>query len=125
MSTTFIKLSLLFQYLSIFEKGTFLRKFTISMAIIIGLWGAAFSFMAWFPCFPVKEYWDLFGSEGVCYAFGSKYAAPFAAMYECHAGMNMVFDIIVLVLPVPLYFSKDISRQTRNGLVGLFVMGVV
>jgi hypothetical protein len=125
MSTTFIKLSLLFQYLGIFEKGTLQRQFTIGMDVLIGLWGIAFSFIAWFPCFPAPGYWNLLTEKATCYGYGSRYAAEFTAIYECHAGLNMVFDIVVLAIPIPIYLAKDVSRRTRFGLIGLFVMGTM
>lgn len=125
MSTTFIKLSLLFQYLNIFHKGTRRRQVTIGVFVLIGVWGIVFSFMAWFPCFPVSGYWNFLTEDATCYGFGSEYAANFVSIYECHAGMNMVFDVIVLALPMSIYFEKDTTRQVRLGLIGLFIMGTM
>jgi len=60
-----------------------------------------------------------------CYAFGSRYAASFTATYESHAGFNVIFDLIVLAIPVPIYLEKGNSTRTRRGLLGLFIMGVM
>ncbi|RDW67060.1 hypothetical protein BP5796_09809 [Coleophoma crateriformis] len=125
MSTTFIKLSLLFQYLSIFDRQSRERQFTIFMAVVIALWGIAFSFMAWFPCFPVSGYWSFLTESATCYGFGSKYAAGFTMIYECHAGLNMAFDVIVLVIPIPLYFEKSATPRVRMGLIGMFLLGTI
>lgn len=125
-STVFIKLSLLCQYLRIFEKGTFLRKLTICAAYTIGVWGSIFAFIAWFPCFPPKLFWSLGPEVGMkCYAYGSRYAAAFTTTFEVHAGLNVVFDIVVLAIPVPLYFEKGATNQRRAGLLGLGAMGTL
>ncbi|ORY70040.1 uncharacterized protein BCR38DRAFT_520903 [Pseudomassariella vexata] len=124
MSTMLMKLSLLFQYLRIFKQGTFLRRFTIVMIVVIALWGAAFSFISWVPCFPIAGYWDLTISAK-CYGYGSPYAKEFAQTFETHAGMNMIFDIIVLGIPISIYFEKGSSAGTRMRLLGLFAMGTV
>jgi hypothetical protein len=125
MSTAFIKLALLFQYLDFFPKRSFQRRFTICIAVLIGLWGAAFTFMGWFPCFPVDEYWNVLRDSGTCYGYGSSYATSFVATYEFHSGLNMIFDVIVLAIPIPIYFTKDTSRRTRLGLIGLFITGIM
>lgn len=99
------------------------------MAVLIGLWGVGFSFTAWFPCFPVSAYWNfndwVHMEDAKCYAFGSKYAAEFTAIYEIHGGFNMVFDIVVLGLPVFIYLGKDLTGPERRGLLALFVMGTL
>lgn len=35
----------------------------------------------------------------------------------------MVFDLIVLSIPIPIYFKEDSSKRTRMGLLSLFAMG--
>ncbi len=65
-----IKLSLLLQYLRIYERGR-MRIFCRAMIGIISIWGLVFSFMAWFPCFPVRAYWDWEITEATCYAWGT------------------------------------------------------
>lgn len=55
-TTVLIKLSLLLQYLRLFRTG-YRRIVVIVMIVIVSLWGSVFSFMAWFPCFPVKGFW--------------------------------------------------------------------
>ena len=70
MSTALIKLSLLFQYLRMFERGL-TRTLCIGMIVIISCWGIAYSIMAWFPCFPIQAYWDWSITNAKCYAYGS------------------------------------------------------
>lgn len=117
-STTFIKLSLLCQYLRIYEPGTTTRRLCIILMIIIGLWGSAFMFMSWFPCFPVNKFWDL-SSGGFCYGFGIAFDFQ---LYVVHNALNMVFDLMVLVMPIGLYFRKNTPLKTRLGMTGLLIL---
>ncbi|KAK2009286.1 hypothetical protein LZ32DRAFT_630976 [Colletotrichum eremochloae] len=37
----------------------------------------------------------------------------------------MVLDFLILILPIPLLFRKDSARRTKNGLLGLFFIGIL
>ncbi|KAI1212119.1 uncharacterized protein F4807DRAFT_417604 [Annulohypoxylon truncatum] len=123
MSTTFIKISLLFQYLRVFHTG-YLRTICIIMLVIVGLWGTVYSAIAWVPCVPVSGYWKL-GMEAKCYGFGSRNANEFYKSYLSHTAVNMVLDMIVFTIPIPLYFQRDTIRRTKLGLVGVVSTGAV
>lgn len=51
-STALIKISLLLQYLRVFERGTWTYRGTQLLVTIISLWGFSFGFIAWFSCLP-------------------------------------------------------------------------
>ncbi|KAI1372507.1 hypothetical protein F4677DRAFT_432442 [Hypoxylon crocopeplum] len=123
VSTTFIKMSLLFQYLRVYRSGN-MRTICMIMLVVVGLWGAAYSFMGWVPCFPVSGYWNM-GITAKCYAFGSMNANEFFKTYVSHTVVNTVLDMIVFAIPVPLYFQQGTVRRTKVGLVGLITMGAV
>ncbi|KAI1453230.1 hypothetical protein F4805DRAFT_444380 [Annulohypoxylon moriforme] len=123
MSTTFIKISLLFQYLRVFQSGH-MRTICIAMMVVIGLWGAGYSLMAWVPCIPVNGYWNL-EMEAKCYGFGSRNANEFYKSYLSHTAVNTVLDMIVFTIPIPLYFQRDTIRRTKLGLVGVVSTGAV
>lgn len=120
--TALIKLSLLFQYLRVYNRGTTMYRLCVGLLVFTALWGAAYTFMAWFPCFPVKHLW-LAPPGAKCYAFGSPDSQMFTATYESHTGVNMVLDVLVLAAPVPLYFDKHTPQKTRRGLLALLFMG--
>ncbi|KAK8074301.1 hypothetical protein PG994_005200 [Apiospora phragmitis] len=122
-STAFVKLSLLFQYLRIFKTGR-MRVVCIVVMITTALWGLAYSFMAIVPCFPIQKYWTL-TLPGTCYAFGSLVAPAFYATYASSAAINMTLDIIVLCIPIPIYFAENTPFKSKIGLIGLFAMGVL
>ncbi|KAK0733137.1 hypothetical protein B0T26DRAFT_669574 [Lasiosphaeria miniovina] len=124
MSTTLIKISLLFQYLRVFDKGL-LRNVCISSIVLVSLWGAAYSVMAWTPCIPIHGFWDFFDADVTCYGYGARTADQFTATYESHTAFNMVFDALVFCIPVPLYFQANASSRTKKGLLVVFAMGLL
>jgi hypothetical protein len=123
MATIFIKLSILFQYLRIFEKGR-IRMLCLVMLIITGLWGFAFAFISWFPCFPVRAAWNK-EIKGRCYGFMSDNALEFTLALESHASTNMLLDIIILVIPMVLFRQPGLTKRQIWGMIGIFSLGAV
>lgn len=123
-ATALIKEALLLQYLRVFERGVFVRRFLIFLIIFTAFWGVAFSFLAWVPCVPVYTFWDNGGGPN-CFGYGSSYAAPFIATFQSHAAINMVLDTLVLIIPLPLFFKDGATACTRIRLVGLLSMGIL
>lgn len=123
MSTAFIKISLLFQYLRIFDQPCFLRRLCIFLIVFIGLWSLAYSFLGWVPCYPVRAYWD-WSVPAARWAYGSLQPEIFSATYESHSSVNVVLDILVLAIPVPLYFRRDVPLKSRLGLGVLLIIGI-
>ncbi|KAF3799751.1 hypothetical protein GCG54_00000997 [Colletotrichum gloeosporioides] len=124
-SNALVKLSILLQYLRLF-KGRMrnLRVATTMLIIIVSMWGFAFSFMAWFPCFPVQQFYRL-GSESNCYGYGSTNSMEVYNVVVSSNATNMALDFIILVLPIPLLFSDDTIRRTKLGLMGLLFIGAL
>ncbi|OLN95789.1 hypothetical protein CCHL11_02727 [Colletotrichum chlorophyti] len=123
-STAFIKISLLFQYLRIFENPSFLRRLCIGTIIFTSVWASCYATLGWIPCIPVNAYWD-WTIPAKRWAYGSLDANVFAATYESHAAVNVVLDLLVLAIPVPLYFRRDVALKSRLGLLGLLTIGLV
>ncbi|KEY67556.1 hypothetical protein S7711_10015 [Stachybotrys chartarum IBT 7711] len=118
-----IKLSLLLQYLRIFEKGVQRWLCLGTMAIVIPFAGI-YSFMAWFPCLPVIEaYWDWTLENRRCYSYGSLYVEDHYHTFLSQAIMNMFLDIVILLIPTPLLFRQGTEMRTRLGLIGLLILG--
>lgn len=122
-STALIKVSLLCQYLRIWERSTFTYLFIQAMAVIIGLWGFAFTFMGWFACFPnPAAFWN--GTSKGCYASFSPVPGVAVKTIEGHSAVNVIFDFIVLAIAFQLLFMKD-APVNGKGLMALLFMGVV
>ncbi|OLN97953.1 hypothetical protein CCHL11_02548 [Colletotrichum chlorophyti] len=125
MSTTFIKIAILLQYLRTFEKGTKSRTVTIVVLIITAMWGFAYMFLACIPAIPVKAYWDWNVDARGRWGFGSHTAEELIRTYESHAASNMVLDFIIFAIPLPLYFSSEANKKSRKSVLGLFLLGSV
>ncbi|ORY62362.1 uncharacterized protein BCR38DRAFT_238396 [Pseudomassariella vexata] len=120
-SNTFIKLSVLFQYLRIFNRGR-MRKLSVCLIVFVSLWGLTFAFMSWVPCFPIENYWK---GQKHCYALGSRNHTEFYGTILAANGSNMALDLIILAVSVPLYFRRETAQKTKRGLLSLLFMGLV
>lgn len=123
-STAFIKLALFFQYLRIFQRGTKLWSATVALIVITSLWGLTFGLLAWFPTMPINAYWHL-ERPATRYAYGTLNVDMFVAIYEVHAAVNLVLDVAVLVVAVPLFLNTNLRKNSYWGLLGLFILGGV
>ncbi|KAH0438508.1 hypothetical protein CcaCcLH18_03215 [Colletotrichum camelliae] len=124
-SNVLVKVSILLQYLRLFQdRMRNLRVATTVLIVIVSMWGFAFSFMAWFPCFPVQQFYRL-GSESNCYGYGSTNSMEVYNVVVSSNATNMALDFIILVLPIPLLFSDDTIRRTKLGLMGLLFIGAL
>jgi len=120
-STAYIKISLLLQYMRVFDKGSKTYRFSQFMLVLIGLWGFSFIFMGWFACFPSPAaFWD--GTNKGCYASYSPIPSVVIKTIEGHSGANVIFDLIVLAIPFRLLFLDDAPLQ-KKGLMALLLMG--
>ncbi|GKT61702.1 integral membrane protein [Colletotrichum tofieldiae] len=123
MSTAFIKISLLFQYLRIFDQPSFTRRLCIFTITFVCLWAITYAFLGWVPCIPLKAYWD-WSVPASRWAYGSLNAEVFSATYESHSAVNISLDLLVLAIPVPLYFKQNAPLKSRLGLLALLAIGI-
>ncbi|KAI0134662.1 hypothetical protein BJ170DRAFT_210841 [Xylariales sp. AK1849] len=123
ISTACIKLALLLQYLRVFERGTLMHRITFWLTVFTALWGLAYSTIAWFPCVPVTDFWDLVTDGSRCYGYGSHDPASFVATYESHTAINMTLDVLLLIIPLPLLWKHGTNSATRIRLVALWSFG--
>lgn len=121
-TTALIKISLLCQYLRMFQGIR--RKVCIVMLVIVSLWGATFSFMSWFPCFPVDGFWNRTQTPAPkCYGFGYKSINGAKAIILAFSGTNMFFDIAIFLIPLTEYFRPGLKRKQILAMTGLFALG--
>jgi hypothetical protein len=121
MQTTVVKLCLLVQFLRIFKAGI-MRWVCITLITVISLWGLAFVFMAWFPCFPVREVWHR-SADAKCYGYGFSNKAEFVAIYKAHSASNMVLDVCVFLTPMIIFRSPKLKKKSMLALAGVFTFG--
>lgn len=123
MSNALVKLSLLAQYLRVFEIP--IMRFTCKTLIyLIATWGSIYSFIAWFPCFPPSGFWR-FSDTSKCYGYGSPDPLRVYQTTVSATASNMAFDIVTWALPIHLLADRNIERKTKKSLVALLLLGLM
>ncbi len=120
---TFIKLSLLLQYLRIFKSGI-MRLICIVLVVITSLWGLIYFVLGWFPCFPVRAAWER-TIQATCYGFGYNDPKSFTETYVSHASSNMALDLIIFVIPLVLFSTPNLNPRNLIAMAGMFFCGAV
>lgn len=105
-----------------FEAGSPVRRACWGFLAVTVAWGAAFITIAAVPCVPVSAFWNR--GSGSCYGYGSIDSPALQRTYTSHTATNVVLDLIVLAIPVPLYFEKSTPWKTRIGIGCLLLLGV-
>ncbi|KAL1967975.1 hypothetical protein VTN77DRAFT_2392 [Rasamsonia byssochlamydoides] len=107
------KISILFQYLRIFPG----RPIRIACYTIMGivcsysLWAVVSGYL---NCIPVARFWDR-SIPGNC--------LNFEALWFFNAAMNLLTDMVLLILPMPVLNSLQLPRKQRLALMGVFAVG--
>lgn len=116
----FVKLSLLFQYLRIFKKGTWQYRASIVGIVLVSIFCLGCSIITWFPCAKISDAWNVFSpTRGKCW--GTEASNPTATLMSITI-INMFLDFYISVLPLHLFFRPDITWKTRVGLMFLAFM---
>ncbi|KAH8777863.1 hypothetical protein F5883DRAFT_711103 [Diaporthe sp. PMI_573] len=106
-----IKISLLLQYRRIF--GSKLRPVINIALLIIGSWSVGLVMLSIFTCHPIEGYWKK-DTNATC--------IPTFQWY-IHSAGNILSDIVILTLPIPLLWSMKVSTRQRLLLVLVFSLG--
>lgn len=70
----------------------------------------------------VNHVWEL-KPDAKCYGYGSSRPSEFSATYESHTAINMILDVIVLIIPMPLLFKEGTGTAQRLRIGALLFMG--
>lgn len=109
-----IKWGILAFYHRIFPQRWF-RLGLLGLALFMGAWMFTTVFAIIFQCTPIEYNWDTTIPGGHCIDIGQ-----FALATSI---LNVLTDVAVLILPLPLVWQLNVSRQKRRGLVFVFAMG--
>ncbi|KAB8257293.1 hypothetical protein BDV32DRAFT_160670 [Aspergillus pseudonomiae] len=112
-SLALTKFSILFQYLRIFPD----RRFRIACWVVMGvvaLYGTWAVVSAFVNCVPVAKFWDR-TIAGSCLSF--------EAVWFFNASMNIVTDVTLLIMPMPLLSQLQLPRLQKFALMGVFAIG--
>ena len=109
-----VKMSVLMFYIRVF--GT-VRAYRIIFwnvgALIVG-WCVSINLLALFFCVPVQKSW-LPTTPGFCLATHETFLGATIS--------NVLIDIIILIVPVPMLWRLHIGTPRKFALVGVFVAG--
>lgn len=115
MCNGLVKLSLLVFYLHISPQKWF-RISVWATTAIVGLYTVVISALFLFNCVPPRKQFDL-KVEGSCFDPGPLYIAT--------AVSNIVTDIILILLPIPMVYQLHMPRPQKIGAVVVFGIGSV
>jgi hypothetical protein len=124
VSTALMKICLLSQYLRLFTEDVRARRVCWFFIVLSSLWGLAFSIIALVPCVPVYGFWD-WSIKSYCYGFGSRVSNEIAGTYAAHVTTNVALDLIVLAIPIPLYFKTFRQKKQRVGFSIMVLLGIL
>lgn len=117
-SMIFIKLSILLFYRRLFPReNTTARWRTCHLALCIASVGVGViqCFGIAFQCTPVAFFWDRTIPGGHC--------INMMAFFRFANIANLLTDILILAMPIPIVWSLRLDRQKKIGVCGLFLLG--
>ena len=111
----FSKLAVLAIYLRIFTFPSFRRACWALAAVLVANW-FAFTVTAFTMCIPLSYLWDKeLAGGGHCFNINQ--------FYRWSALPNIVTDVVMLILPLPVVWRLQTSRSIKIGLTLTFATG--
>ncbi|KAF4551619.1 Hypothetical protein D9617_13g101210 [Elsinoe fawcettii] len=108
------KVSILCQYYRIFP-GKNIRLAIWIMAAVTGVYGFWSIFANMFMCTPIPYFWNRGIAGGKC--------LDTTAVWFANAGINIVTDIIIFLLPMPALKALQLPKKQKIGLMFVFALG--
>lgn len=113
MALTTIKLSIILLYRRIFPVAS-LHKVIYCITAYIIIWQVFQTLDSIFACIPVSGYWD--------HTIRAKCRNELVDII-IGGVQNIVTDVIILCLPLPILWTLQTSKQNKIQLTGLFTLG--
>lgn len=110
----FVKDSILYQYLRFFVARNY-RRAAWGLIGFITTGGIVMAVTASVSCLPVPFYWDKSIEGGRCVSL--------VAFWFALAAFNIVTDLSVWLLPMPVLKSLQLPRKQKYSLIGVFALG--
>ena len=112
-SLLFIKLTFLFQYYRLMAVQK-MRRVYIAAIFIVGGWGLSQVLVGIFLCHPVEGFWDQ-SVKATC--------IPNYPQFYINAAGNIITDVAVFVLPLPVISHLKLPKTQKLILLGIFSLG--
>ena len=110
-----VKVSVVLFYLRIFKTVKLYRSCCWAMIAILVIWCIFFDFRLIFTCVAVQKFWNSTIDHGSC--------RPEKPDYMATAVSNIVIDVLILTLPMPMIWRLNAPTLRKVGLVVIFVAG--
>jgi hypothetical protein len=110
----FVKDSILYQYLRFFVHRTYRRAAWALMGFVT-TGGVVMVVTSSVSCLPVPFYWDRSVEGGHC--------INLMAFWFTFSAFNIITDLSVWLLPMPVLKSLQLPRKQRYSLIGVFALG--
>jgi hypothetical protein len=121
LSLASVKLSILVFYLSFATHRTF-RIFVHICIVLVTAFSAAMILVVALQC-PKKPLFAL--SPGIMIDRGRTHCLDLRIVFYWQAGFNMVSDLAILALPMPLLFRLRMDKAKRLSLIAVFSAGLL
>ena len=106
------KMAILMLYLRLFSANRRFKTATLAVIAFVTLYSWVSVFTLIFACRPINKFWDP-TVDGTCVNLYVT-AVFFAAL-------NVLSDIIIFILPLPLVWALHMNKRVRVGLAFVFV----
>ena len=123
-SAATVKLSLLFQYIRVYQPGMITYRCTQALLIIVALWGFALTFISTFVCFPSPAAFWTRKPRG-CYGFAATDINELTGTIKGHSGSNFFLDVMVLCLAIRLQFLEKDEHTNKKSMLAILFMGTL
>ncbi|CCF31928.1 hypothetical protein CH063_04407, partial [Colletotrichum higginsianum] len=89
------------------------RVYAIAL-LIVGAWSTSQLFISALQCIPVSGFWDK-GVKAKC--------IPNQPQWYINAAGNIITDVAVFALPMPIFWHLSLPRKQKILLIGIFSLG--
>ena len=112
-----VKVSILLLYHRLFGVNQWFRTgICVAGALTVMWWIAAF-LDSIFQCVPVQAFWDKSIQNPKCQDIRASALGTGIA--------NMILDIMLLIIPLPMIWKLQVSRRIKVSLTGIFMLGAL
>ena len=111
---TLVKLSALFFYARVFQDSRVFRSCLWATGALVVGWWIVFVVLTIWTCTPPRKQWDP-DTPGHC--------INFILVFKITTALNVLIDVIILVLPLPILSKLHTTLGRKLILVGAFVVG--
>jgi hypothetical protein len=114
MSLVFLKLAFLFQYYRLMSVSKMRYVFLAAIGIVVA-WAISQAIMAFLQCVPLQGVWD--------HRINAKCIPRTVTLWYFNGVFNIVTDVAILVLPLPILWKLELPRSQKILLTCIFGLG--